>query len=423
MGSNYVQKFHRHIRQFMDSHGLWPQGGEAWVALSGGVDSMALLHVLASFRRKQGLKLKALTIDHCSREESARDVEFCQKQCEHLGVPFWNQKLSEKFLSNREHRWRQGRQKICQTLLAPGEVLYQGHHLNDSFEWYLMGQLKSSSSNIVGIPLIHSYSRRPFLCVSKSQILLYAQKRNISFVQDVSNQDQQFERNYLRHSISSWERRFPKYLKHYAQRQNDWAHQQSAHTLKRRGHFYHRRDEFGGQLFWSWGKLGGTDLKRALIKGICQLSSQDRGQLSKEVEKLLAAQQGSRLGPMTFSGGVGAYWDRQMIYLRGHKGPRWQEEQKNKLQQQWKTYNGPQELKTTYTQSPELLTFPLYLAHPKVRGMALSTRHPLYGPWINHSLGSENEGFWASPLRLIGKSQQIHWPVQLLEFRLKSSGG
>ena len=265
------------------------------------------------------------------------------------------------------------------------------------------------------------------MCQQISNPPLRPEKRNIVFVKDASNQDQRFERNDLRRSISSWERRFPKYLKHYAQRQNDRAHEQSVHALKKRGHFNHLIDEFGGQLFWSWTKLGGADLKKALIKGICQLSSQGRGQLSKEVEKLLAAQQGSRLGPMNFSGGVSAYWDEQMIYLLGEDDPKWREKKRKKLQWQWKTYRNSQELKSSYVQSPELLTFPLYLPHPKVTGMALSSQHPLYGPWINHYsplvVGpDQKEGFWASPLRLIGRSQRIHWPLKLLEFKLKNSG-
>ena len=378
---------------------------------------MALLHVLAALRREQGLELRALTIDHLSRAKSSRDVQFCRQQCECLQIPFSSLQIPEKISSNREHRWRQEREQIFKALLAPGDVLYQGHHLNDSWEWYLMGQLKSSSRYIAGIPLINGHLRRPFLCVSKSQIIRYAREQSIPFVRDLSNRDEQFERNSLRKSTASWERRFPKYLKHYAQRQNDWAYQQSLHALKQSGSFHYLQDQFGGQLFWSWKKLGGAALKQALIQGICKLSSQGRGQLSKEVEKLITAQKrGNRLGPMAFSGGVFAYWGHHIIYLLNQNGRKLREVKRKNLRPQWKMYHGLPDFKASYVRDAQFLTFPIYIAHSKIKGMVLPPHHPLYAPYMDHSL-TQKAGFWASPLHLIQSNQRICWPLQVLEFK------
>ena len=421
----YAWKFRRHVQAFMDSHGLWPEGKVAYVAISGGVDSLCLLHTLIHLKRAQDFCWVAVSIDHHSRPESSRDLEFCQRQCAQWGVAFKSFQLPQKVLSNREHHWRELRRDIFRNLLSSGEVLYQGHHLNDSLEWNLLGQLKSSGQNIPGIPLVNGGIRRPFLCVSKAQILHYAQCENISFVEDVTNQDWGFERNYLRRSIALWERRFPKYLKHYAQRQNDWAQGRGVHVLGEAGEFRRLRDAWGGELFWSWTKLGGEGLRQHLIRGVWELSSKSRGSLGKEITKLLQARRGQGRGPMCFPGGILAYWDRNLIYLMSHSVKGKRESLAHLQVLGWRRYGGLGQFQQFYRSQPHLLSLPLYLAHQRPKGVAVSREHPLFGPLMGLAgeLGAAlpqqragEGGCWSSPLRLAAKVEALRWPLEVWQW-------
>ena len=419
--SLYGRKFRGHVRKFMDHHGLWPgKVRSCWVALSGGVDSMSLLHVLLTLRRERGVEIKAFSIDHCHRSNSGEDVAFCRNQCERLGVPFKSFQLTGGIRDNLEHRWRQMREGVVQEFLSSGEILYQGHHLDDSFEWYLLGQLKSSSREIPGIPLVNAYLRRPFLCVSKSQILRYAREEGVPFVFDKTNQDPRFERNDLRQSIAYWQQRFPKYLKHYALRQNDWAHLHSCHVLKKEEtKFLQLRDVLGGSLFCALGQersLGGVLLKKAVLEGLHKLSCRGRGVLSKEVDKLLAAvERGEKWGPMVFSGGVLAYWERNMIYLLPKSAGQARERMVEKLLLQEKVYGGVQDFREFYVRSPEYLTFPLLLCNDGEKtGLRLPSGHPLYRSLMK---GVGEGGVWTSPLRLMSGHRKVKWPLKLLEYR------
>ncbi|MCY4645202.1 MAG: tRNA lysidine(34) synthetase TilS [Bacteriovoracales bacterium] len=402
--SSYARRFRRHVAHFMETHALWPKkGAKVVVGLSGGPDSMSLLHVLLSLRGRyfpDSPRPHAFCIDHRFRKGSGEEVEFCRRQCEALGAPFQSVEMGESPSSNREHRWHRLRLDIFGDHLLAGDLLYQGHHLDDSFEWFLLGQLKSSSRQIPGIPLVSGFIRRPFLCVTKAQILRYAREERVPFILDESNGDERFERNYLRRTIASWKRPFPKYLKHYAQRQNDLAQRRSVHVLGQRGDFHRARDGFGGRLFWSWEELGGGGLKEALLRGIGELGRERRGRLSKEVDKLLAsAKRGRAQGPMVFSGGVEAYLDRNLIYLLGEEGRRLRGRGRAFLGLRSRVFESELELREFYEKRPRGLALPLFVeAGGRPKGRALGRRHPLFSPFVEEM---EMAGFWSTPLRLL----------------------
>ena len=407
---NYSQAFRTHVWRFMDERGLWPTGGNAWVAVSGGVDSMVLLHVLSRLQEKLRVNIEALSVNHRSVPHSAKALEFCREQCQRWGIPFEGIEISQEVSANREHQWRKLRREAFGQVLSAHDLLYQGHHLDDSLEWSLLGQLKSSSRDIPGIAIISGHIRRPFLCVSRAQILRYAREEGIDYMEDPTNSNLDFERNFLRHSTTPWRERFPKYLKHYALRQN------ARYGMPQEGSFQQLRDTLGGQLFWSWeGDLAGARLRKALLGGIRELSNAGRGCLSKEVDKLLAAARNpQKRGPMAFSGGVSAYWERNLIYLIGKREESIRRQSAEHLTLEEKTYEGPRELQQFYHRSPEKLTLPLALpggGPKKWTALTLPARHPLYGPFMRE------DGPWTSPVRLLANPKQIPWPLQIRQYR------
>ena len=170
-------------------------------------------------------------------------------------------------------------------------------------------------------------------------------------------------------------------------------------------------------------------MKQALLEGICQLSSRGRGSLAKEVDKLLAAvARGEKLGPMTFSGGVWAYWEQGMIYLLNQRIWRAREQELQRAPLQEKIYSNFQELRAFYAQVPEQLTLPLLLENPGSRGLggvALPSKHPLYSPLTTTIVGEGKGRAWSSPLRLIlrGEQRGMPWPLRVWEYACPMLGG
>ena len=252
---SYGQLFRQHVGNFMQRHQLWPRStdSDAWVAISGGMDSMCLLHVIKSLQRERGGRgtVKAVSVDHRSRPggESGRDVAFCRRQCQRWEIPFYGRELPERVAGgNREHRWHQLRGQLWRQLLGPGELLYQGHHLDDSLEWHLLGMLKSSSRYIPGIPVVNDFVHRPLLCVSRAQIARYVGEEGIPFVEDSSNEDVGIERNFLRQTMAPLAgplSQIPQAL-----RNETGAVGQGPDGGG--GRWRELRDGLGGILLWSW---------------------------------------------------------------------------------------------------------------------------------------------------------------------------
>lgn len=160
------------------------------VALSGGADSSALLHFCINGKKNP----IALFIDHHTEESAkARRFLFANLTCTLI-----TRKISKEKPKNEswEEFWRNERQKIFFSYLD--RTILTGHHLNDVAEWWVMSSLHGESK------LIPSQNRnisRPFLKVTKEQILDYCSKNNIQFIEDQSNLDTSYSRNYVRHNL------------------------------------------------------------------------------------------------------------------------------------------------------------------------------------------------------------------------------
>lgn len=215
--------FFKHVEKFSKTHNLYSEDSEILVALSGGEDSSALLFYFYSQLQQNKIKgLRAIHINHGTRASQEDEEKIVRLYCESLKIPLQVIKLDgllgEK---NFEEKARLLRYKVFEEKRKDSEIIALGHHLNDSFEWTLMQSFKSSDlKSSLGIPVKRKFFIRPFLCVSKKQITYFRRNFDLPFVKDPTNLILDFERNYIRNKIVPLiESRYPKYLKHYARRQ------------------------------------------------------------------------------------------------------------------------------------------------------------------------------------------------------------
>lgn len=191
---------------------LFKRGDAVAVALSGGKDSMCLLHLLLKSKDELGITVKAINVEHGIRgEKSLSDSDFVSKECAILGVPLYFQRVdSLRFSSENglsvEEAARILRYKVFQSAADEGfcNKIATAHHASDRVETTLFNIFRGASSlGAAGIP---ESSRnglivRPLLSLTRGEIDEYVNENSIPFVTDETNSDNAYSRNYIRNKI------------------------------------------------------------------------------------------------------------------------------------------------------------------------------------------------------------------------------
>ncbi|MGM8366123.1 tRNA lysidine(34) synthetase TilS [Virgibacillus sp. W0181] len=202
------------VLSFMEKHNILHKHSTVLIGVSGGPDSMALLHFYHSIQYDWKLRLIALSVDHQLRgEESRKDLEYVERTCAQWKIPFIKASVNvpvhkkENKLSTQVAA-RQLRYQIFEQHMADckGDYLALGHHADDQVETMLMEWIRSASSNAVsGIPVSRPFQNgllvRPFLGVTKNSILHYCKEKKIFPRTDPSNEDTVYTRNYIRKRV------------------------------------------------------------------------------------------------------------------------------------------------------------------------------------------------------------------------------
>jgi tRNA(Ile)-lysidine synthase len=196
-----------------------------WVGLSGGMDSMVLLHSLSRLDALKG-KLKAIHVNHGLSPNAQSWQTFCQQQCEALNIPMVYETLHLKHQANLEAVARDARYQVFLNHLSPGDALVLAHHLDDQIETFFLNFLRgcgvtglsamSEQRHLNGIDIY-----RPFLAYSRKALSDYARLQHLEWIEDESNADIKYSRNYLRQLV------LPMIEKH-------WPHyrQSVSHTIE-----------------------------------------------------------------------------------------------------------------------------------------------------------------------------------------------
>jgi tRNA(Ile)-lysidine synthase len=192
-------------------YNMFEHGHTVGVAVSGGADSVCLLHVLLELAPRWALRLRVLHINHCLRgRESLDDAEFVREMASRLGLEFDVQEtdvglLRDKGGENLEQLARRIRRQFFHRLLEAGLVdrVALGHTRSDQAETVLFRILRGSgTSGLAGIlPVTKEGVVRPLLDVDREAVEGFLQKRGIPWREDSSNRDPAFARNRIRHHL------------------------------------------------------------------------------------------------------------------------------------------------------------------------------------------------------------------------------
>jgi len=176
------------------------------VAFSGGVDSTVLLHALSEAR--PDAPIVAVHIDHALQPESASWERHCRQFAGHLGVEYIGLRVAVdvESASGVEAAAREARYASLSSLVGDDDCLLSGHHEDDQAETLLLNLLRGSGpAGLAGIGAAQSFGRgyllRPLLGVSGVDIRAYAERCSLEWIDDPSNVDTRFDRNFLRNEV------------------------------------------------------------------------------------------------------------------------------------------------------------------------------------------------------------------------------
>lgn len=201
------------MRAFCGS--LLSRGDVVLAGLSGGADSVCLLHFLRYLAREKHFALAAVHVNHGLRGKDAlADQRFCKALCKELEVPFFCEKVNVKKLAKEldlspEHAARKARyDAFLKTARAWGATkLALGHHLDDQAETFLLNLLRGiKAKGLAGIPVRRALDKkveiiRPLLCITRAETEEYLRQNGLSFVTDKTNTDDAFTRNWVRGTL------------------------------------------------------------------------------------------------------------------------------------------------------------------------------------------------------------------------------
>lgn len=179
------------------------------VALSGGKDSMCLLHLLLS-SPELAPRVKAINVEHGIRGQSSLDDSlFVKEYCEKKGIPLKSYsvdavKFSKENKTSLEEGARILRYRCFQDAVENGfcDKVALAHHSSDNAETMLFNLFRGTSVyGMSGIKKQNGYIIRPLLSFNRQEIDLYVDKNAIPFVEDETNSDENYTRNYLRLKI------------------------------------------------------------------------------------------------------------------------------------------------------------------------------------------------------------------------------
>ena len=191
------------------------------VAFSGGLDSTVLLHQLVCWQRQNpGVTLRAIHIHHGISPHADSWVAHCQRVCDEWQVPL---AVTRVTLTGQgaglEAEAREARYRAFREALRPGEVLLTAQHLDDQSETLLLALKRGSGpAGLSAMPRRAAFAGtqliRPLLNESRAALLGWAQQHGLCWIEDESNQDDAYDRNFLRLRVTPLlQQRWP----HFAQ--------------------------------------------------------------------------------------------------------------------------------------------------------------------------------------------------------------
>lgn len=192
------------VRATVRRHALLADGDRILVGVSGGADSVALLHCLHGLAPELRLTLHVLHVDHGLRPDSARDADFVRALGRRLGVPVDVATVTVARGGSLEAAAREARHAALAahaTRLGAGRIAL-GHTADDQAETVLMRMLAGAGvRGLAGIPIARGRIVRPLLEVRRRDVVAELRRAGLAWIEDPTNDDRRFLRNRVRHDV------------------------------------------------------------------------------------------------------------------------------------------------------------------------------------------------------------------------------
>lgn len=290
----------RRVEEFIQKQGLLQPGDRVLAAISGGADSVCLLHVLNQMRESWELEIRAVHINHGLRgKEADGDEAFTAEFCSRLSIPCSLRRIDVKELVeeqglSEEEAARNLRYQVLEEEAADWEAqcgqpvrIAVAHHGDDNAETILHNLFRGSGlKGLGGIQPVRGRLIRPLLTVTREEILNYLAEEGVSYCVDSTNQSEEYTRNRLRHKImplicSEINSRAAEHILQAAERMHqadEYLEQQAALWLKQYG-TQERKRQADGKTGRQQGRQIGEEGKD---DGQLLRSGADAGALSRE---------------------------------------------------------------------------------------------------------------------------------------------
>jgi len=222
--------------KFDKRHGFFKPKAGVLVGLSGGADSVALLHFVKQIAQKKQFAVYACHVHHGLRKAAGKDAAFCAALAKKAGVPFILKKVNVKALAKKEnlspeHAARKARyaalEEAARKYNCPKIAL--AHHLDDHVETILLNLLRGTKAKgLLGIPVKRAAGKReiirPFLCITRAQVMAYIKSHKLEYVDDETNSEDIYTRNWVRAKLLPLlEEKQPKIRQHLFEISTDLA--------------------------------------------------------------------------------------------------------------------------------------------------------------------------------------------------------
>ena len=205
------------LRQRVDAtlrdRGMLAGGERVIVAVSGGVDSMVLLHILRDLAHDWDLTLGLAHLDHQMRPDSSEDARFVADHARSLGLPLFQEAVDvpahiERSRSSPEAGARAVRYRVLRDAAHDfdASAVALGHTLDDRVETFFLNLLRGAGlDGLAGMPATRHECDlryvRPLVDVARSEVDAYAKTQGVPYREDPSNRDPRYERNRVRHEL------------------------------------------------------------------------------------------------------------------------------------------------------------------------------------------------------------------------------
>jgi tRNA(Ile)-lysidine synthase len=294
--------------------------GPAVLAVSGGLDSMALLAATSRLPSLTRRKITVATFDHGTGKAAGRAAALVARQAFRCGFPCVAGRAST--IGTREEEWRRGRWQFLEQVASKQEArVVTAHNLDDQVETVFMRILRDAGPRGLAGLYAESEIIRPFLNISRATLATYARQHNVAFVRDPSNRDRKHLRNRIRldilPSIVSQHPDFPDELLSLARESADWRR-----SLEDLAGSVSAEAEQDGALRISRSSLAGYDADslRVLWPALAARASvvMDRRGTQRAAEFTIKGMTG---GAIQLSGGVEIVMRRDHMLLRRWRAP------------------------------------------------------------------------------------------------------